>query len=206
MATSQVQIAKMALAHFGDRFDISSITEASTEAEQVNLVYENAVRSVLRRFDWNFARAWTSPSYLTTPVDAAGDIDVPGLWSYMFTYPTDAVRILKIVNPLGDRADPLRWEVGLNGNGVKVIMCNEETPEINYTKYLSDPNYFDDMFVMALSYYIASLCALALTGDGNVAQAMLQQYERVLAMAASQNMTEGVEEVHPEAEWIKARA
>ena len=34
---SQVQIAKLALQHVGDRFDISSLTEFTPEAEQVNL-------------------------------------------------------------------------------------------------------------------------------------------------------------------------
>jgi hypothetical protein len=36
---SKVQIAKLALQHVGDRYDISDITEATPEAEQVNLLY-----------------------------------------------------------------------------------------------------------------------------------------------------------------------
>lgn len=204
--TSQVQIAKLALSHFGDRYDIASITEDSTEAEHVNLVYENAVRSVLRRYAWQFANAWITPTYLTSPTDAAGDPDVPGNWDYMFTYPPDAVRILKIENPLGDREDPVRYAIGLNSAGIKVILCNEEEPEIKYTKYLSDPNYYDESFIMALSYRIASLVCVGLTGDGGMAQAMMQMYERELLTAAALSGSEGVEEVHPEAEWIKARA
>ncbi len=203
---SQVEIAKIALSHFGDRYDIASITESSTEAEAVNLVFEPAVRFVLRKHNWKFAKAWICPAALAAPLDAAGDVDVPANWGYMFTYPPDAVKIHKIVNPLGDREDPIRYDIGLNSAGAKVILCNEETPEIQYTKYISDPTFYDDMFVTTLSYYIAHLICMNLTGDPGLAQGMFQLYRGALAEAAAEDGSEGVEEVHPEAEWIKARA
>ena len=34
---SETQIAKLALQHIGDRYDITDLTEESVEAEQVNL-------------------------------------------------------------------------------------------------------------------------------------------------------------------------
>ena len=43
---SKVQIAKLALQHVGDRYDISDITEATPEAEQVNLLSGGAMRSI----------------------------------------------------------------------------------------------------------------------------------------------------------------
>jgi hypothetical protein len=199
--TSQVQIAKMALAHFGDRFDIASITEQSTEAIQMNLFYENAVRSVLRRHAFKFANFWTCPTYLTSPTTEPES----SVWDYMFTYPPDAVRILKVVNPLGNREDPVPFDIGQNSAGVKVILCNEETPEIQYTKYLSDPSYFDDYFVMALSYRLASMACLGLTGDAGLSKSLHQLYEQELQIAAALSASEGVDPVRPESELIKAR-
>ena len=40
MATSDVQIAKLALSHVGDRFDITNLNDATTEALEA-LMYEN---------------------------------------------------------------------------------------------------------------------------------------------------------------------
>ena len=42
MAVSEVQVAKLALQHIGDRYDITSLSDQTAEAEQVNLVFENA--------------------------------------------------------------------------------------------------------------------------------------------------------------------
>jgi hypothetical protein len=44
---SKVQIAKLALQHVGDRYDISDITEATPEAEQVNLLYDDTRDAML---------------------------------------------------------------------------------------------------------------------------------------------------------------
>ena len=56
---SQVQIAKLALQHVGDRFDISSLTEVTPEAEQVNLIFNDTRDALLRQHPWNFAKKFS---------------------------------------------------------------------------------------------------------------------------------------------------
>jgi hypothetical protein len=47
--SSKVQIAKLALQHVGDRYDISDINEATPEAEQVKLLYDDTRDALLRQ-------------------------------------------------------------------------------------------------------------------------------------------------------------
>ena len=196
---SEVQIARLALQHIGDRFDITSLTEASPEAEQVNLVFSDVRDMVLREHPWKFARKYITPAALSgTP---------PGNWSYMYTYPSDAMRIIRIVNPLGDKAPPIRFEVARNADDTKVILTNEETPTFEYTKQVTDPQQFDPQFVIALSYRIAQYIAIPITGDRQIMADMKSMADIEVGKARASDANEGFEEERlSEATWITARA
>ena len=84
---SKVQIAKMALQHVGDRYDISDITEATPEAEQVNLLYDDTRDALLRQNPWVFATKYVTPAALAGPV--------PGNWTYMSVYPLQETLLLR---------------------------------------------------------------------------------------------------------------
>jgi hypothetical protein len=73
--SSEVQIARLALQNIGDRYDITSLNEASPEAEQVKLVFDNVRDMVLREHPWKFARKYATPAPLAGVV--------PGNWDYM---------------------------------------------------------------------------------------------------------------------------
>lgn len=283
MAVTSTTIGQLALQHLGDRFSITSLSDASTEAEQVNLVYEHARDATLRAHPWNFAKKWSLPTAIDdssvasisgatqanpvvittssahglsngdtvyiagvvgmteindgmftvanvtsttfelqdlTPanVDGSGytayssggtvyNNKVPQAWGYMFTYPSDALKVLRVINPLGDDLPPVRYEIGINKLGNKVLMCDLEEPEIEYIAAITDPAEFDPHFVMALSFHIASLIARPITGDPAVKAEMWQEYQMRLAEAEAEDANEGVEPgKQPEATWITARA
>ena len=128
---SDVQIAKLALQHIGDRWDITALDDASPEAEQVNLIFEDTRDALLRAHPWD--------------------------------------------------------------------------PEFVYTQAITDPNEFDPQFVLAFSYMLASRLAIPLTGDGSIAQAMLQQALISVGAAEETDSNEGIEPDKPEASWITAR-
>ena len=102
---SQVQIAKLALQHIGDRYDISDIDEESVEAEQINLIWDDTRDELLRRYPWRFAKKYTNPAALS--------VTVPGLWTYAYQYPSACVMIRGITNPLGVNVAALKFEVAL---------------------------------------------------------------------------------------------
>jgi len=196
---SDVQIAKLALQHLGDRYDIQSLADETPEAEQVLLVYTDVRDALLREHPWSFARKFVSPAALTgTP---------PASWSYMFAYPTDCVRVIKVVNPLGDAAPPIRFTVGINTSDVSVILCNESEPTFECTKRVTDPQRFDPEFVTAFSYRLAEAMAIPLTGDRGLLADMRGLANAAVSRATSTSANEGFEEPSPaEATWITARS
>ena len=197
--SSEVQIARLALQSIGDRFDIASLTEASPEAEQVNLVFNNVRDMVLREHPWKFARKYSTPASLSGVV--------PGNWDYMFAYPSDALRVLRIVNPLGDDQPPIRFEIARNSSDARVILCNESEPTLEYTQQITDPQQFDPQFITALAYRLAQYIAMPITGDRQIMADMKQLADAEISKAQSTDANEGFEAPRPaEATWIAARA
>ena len=201
MAVSEVQIAKLALQHLGDRYDITSLTEDGTEAEQVNLVFANVRDALIREHPWKFALRYYTPSALIgTP---------PARWGYMYTYPSDALKVWRVVNPLdpnGDGLPPIKWTVARNANDTKVLLTNESEPEFEYCKQVVDTAEFDANFDMALSYRIAEAIAMPITGDLAIKQAMGQEARMRTGTAKMEDANEGVNrEMAHDPDWLRAR-
>jgi hypothetical protein len=194
---SKVQIAKLALQHIGDRYDISDITEATPEAEQVNLLFDDTRDALLRQHPWSFATKYTSPAALSGTA--------PGHWEYMFLYPTDCIRMLGIVNPLGKDQPHVKFEVARNSSGKRVILADIEEPEIFYTARIEDTTDYDPEFVMAFSYVLAARLVMPLVGERSIAADLYQQAQAVLNSAWETDSNEGIEEAIPDADWIRAR-
>ena len=194
---SSVQIAKLALQHIGDRYDISDIDEATVEAEQVNLIYDDTRKELLRRYPWRFAKKYVSPATLA--------VTVPGQYDYAYQYPTDAVRVRGITNT-ADRTKPiLDFEVALLADDTKVILTDEQTAEFFYTSDITDTTRFDPEFVSAFSFLLAERMCMALTGSLDIKSSLAQEVQRVMFHAESTDASEGSNSEAPEASWIDAR-
>lgn len=194
---SKVQIAKLALQHIGDRYDISDINEATPEAEQVNLLFDDTRDALLRQHPWAFATKYTNPAALSGTV--------PGHWDYMFLYPTDCIRMLGIVNPLGKDQPKVKFEVARNSSGKRIILSDLEEPEIFYTMRVEDTTDYDPEFVMAFSYVLAARLVMPLIGERSIAADLYQQAQAVLNSAWETDSNEGTEESLPDVDWIRAR-
>ena len=196
MAT-EIQIAKLALQHVGDRFDISSLTESSTEAEQVNLIFADVRDAMLRQHPWNFAKKFTSP--------AALDGTPPSLWTFMYLYPNDALRILGITNPLGREQPPIKFEIGRNSSDKRCVFTDEESPEIIYIAQITNTEEYDPEFSLAFSFGLAARLAMPLTGDRGIATELQTLADKYVHIAWETDSSEGIEPSKPEATWITDR-
>jgi len=194
---SEVQIAKLALQHIGDRYDISDLNEEGTEAEQMNLIFSDTRDELLRRVPWRFAKKYTSPATLTATV--------PGGWTYAYQYPTDAVKVRGITNVLGYDADALDFEVALLSDDTKVILTDEASAEFFYTARVTDTTKFDPEFTMAFSFLLAARSCMSLTGSVEITSKLDQEVLRVVSHAADTDSSEGRTRSAPEASWIDAR-
>lgn len=198
--SSDVQIAKLALSHIGDHYDISSLDESVVEAEIINLHFTDVRDATLRAHPWNFAKKYISPSSLV----ATTAVPVPGNWDYMYAYPADALWMRSIVDPL-ESNEPIRFEVAINAADAKVILTDQEDAEFIYTMRVTDPVMFDPEFIMAFSYMLGANAALALTGDGGISSQLEQKARSLMVKAEVDDSNEGTEEEKPEASWIEAR-
>ena len=201
MAVSEVQIAKLALSHLGDRYDITSLDEASPEAEQVSLVFDNCRDQLLREHPWKFSlRYYTPSSLIGTP---------PAGWAEMFAYPPDGLKVWRIVNPLDpqqDRLPPLPFTIARNADDIKVLLTNEEEPEFEYSKKVTNSFDFDAIFDMALSWRIAALIAMPITGDGGIRDMVKREAMAETARAKVEDGNEGISRKQTrDPDWIRAR-
>jgi len=174
---SKAQIAKLALQHIGDRYDIADLDEESVEAEQMDLLYDDIRQEVLRTGAWRFANKFTSPAKLSLS-------SIPANWTYAFQYPSDALKIIEIVNPLGRDLEPVEFETTLLSD---------------------DTTRFDSTFVMAFSYMLAARAAMSLTGDIQIKDDLTKEAARAISNAHTQSANEGRTKRAPEASWIDAR-
>lgn len=202
MASSEVQIAKMALSHIGDRYDITSLTEATPEAEQVNLVFDNARDALVREYPWTWSLRYYTPAALVgTP---------PAQWTYMYAYPSDALRVWRIVNPLDpqqNRLPPLEFRVARNNDDVKVLLTEESEPEFEYSKQVTNSFEWDSLFDVALSWRIASMIAMPITGDSGIRDMIRREAELQIGRAQQEDGNEGISrEQSRDPDWIRARA
>jgi hypothetical protein len=194
---SETQIAKLALQHIGDRYDITDLTEESVEAEQVNLIFDDTRDWLLRQHSWNFAKKFASPAALTGTV--------PNNFDYMYTYMTDAVRVNGVVDPLNANT-VIKYEVARNASDVKVILTDQDSAEFFYTARITNTAQFDPEFTMAFSYALAAKLAMPLTGDRAIMGDMSTLARNIVNSAWETDSNEGLADTIPDADWIQARA
>lgn len=195
---SSVKICNMALAHVGDSATIESLSEASPEAKVCNLWYDWSRLQTIEAHNWTFSRKRKVLAVLET--DASVE------WIYRYGYPSDCVKALLLVNPLGKSADAVPYDVETSDDGqTTTILTNLEEAELLYSFDVTDPVRFSSLFIDALAWRIASRIAFSLTGQAALADAALRSYGQHILMAQTSNANEGQEGPPRDAEWIRGR-
>lgn len=166
---SVVAICNLALAHIGVA-EINSLTEATNQARQCNLLFVPARDAVLREFPWNFATKMTRL--------AQAPVSVPD-WDYVYQYPSDCLRAIRIYEA---SATTTEFRVVLLDGG-KAIVTNVANAYLEYTARVTDPALFDAQFIDAFSWKLAAELAAPLTGDPRLGQYAYQMYQQALRSA-----------------------
>lgn len=200
MADSIIAICNRALSKIGTQSKITSLDEASVEANQCALWYDNLRRQLLRTAPWGFARQQLALTMLGNITDASS----PYPWLVKYAYPSDCLKLNYIISlpcvPAGAITPP---SVGLGipgptfwgpsrsnrfiiandkdseGNNRKVILSNVPTAIGVYAGNIEDPNLFDDLFDGALTDALAVKLIVPLSGNIG----MHQSFEAALKMA-----------------------
>jgi hypothetical protein len=135
-----------------------------------SVFYDPTRRSVLRDFNWNFA--------LRTARLAKLQKDLPD-FHYAFSLPADCLRVVRLIG----------MNAWTNGPGFVVrsgnLLTNVDDAEIEYIVDCKDPALFDDKFVEALSYKLASELAMPVKGSPELMGNYMNIYQTFIEQAAT---------------------
>ncbi|MDE2020474.1 MAG: hypothetical protein KGJ13_09085 [Patescibacteria group bacterium] len=175
MTITSNDIANQAIQEMGDNqpavvgewpsFDTSAAGTA------LNTFYGPTVETVMRQFEWGFAR-------YTAALVVSGNT-APFPWSYEYKWPTNCIQIWAVIpSSLADSNDPLptNWVLGnavVSGIQSRVIHTDLASATAIYNNYPSEDTW-DSIFREAVVRLLASVLSLSIAGRPESAQMLLQ--------------------------------
>jgi len=175
---SEVDICNLALGHLGDNATVSSISppEGSAQAEHCARFYPIARDALLEMHNWNFSMR---------RVNLAEIANTWPEWKYSYVLPGDSINIIAVMPPQANddyasrfvptdtpdfahnyspviaagRYSPQPFSVEISTDGNHVLYTNQEEAMLRYTCYVTDTTSFSPLFVMTLSWQLASMLA-----------------------------------------------
>jgi len=181
-------VCNAAISHCGTRSKISSIDEGSPEANACLNHFTMVRDSSLRAHDWNFARRTEALALLQNP---------PARWAYKYAIPTDCLRIRRLNDvpllALPETFYEMATDVDSTGAYVGVLLSDSASVSAIYTAQVTDPLRWDQGFVDAVVYGLASRVCFELTGKEDRANVLTQLWQRFLSMAAAEASNEAAQ-------------
>jgi hypothetical protein len=190
---SEIDICNLALGHLGDDASVSSISppEGSAQAEHCARFYPAARDALLELHPWGFA---TKRAPLTQLA-----VTPPSQWAYVYQEPNDALNLLEVYAPdasddysagfLAAASHPQSVNTGtgiytpqtfveeIAADGSQVIYSNQQNAILRYTARVTDTTKFSPLFVIALSWLLASDLAGPILKGQTGAQAAASAYK-----------------------------
>lgn len=87
----------------------------------------------------------------------------------------------------------------------RTILTNQEFAILNYVRYVTDPNVWDDAFQEAFIAVLASRLALALSGDKSLANMKVAEANAVITAARGDDANEGLKVNDVTPDWLRIR-
>ncbi len=158
MATTEADIANMALSRIGIKAFIDSLTDEGTEAEACALWYEHARDATLEAFEWAFAKQHATLALIT-------DGERSG-WAYAYELPAGCIAPRRLYagerDPSSTARIPFELEANDAGDG-KILLTDLEDAELIYTQRIETVPAFPASFVDALAWRLAAELVTALS-------------------------------------------
>lgn len=185
MATTPVEICNMALIELGAN-TISSLTDATPEAQACNAVYEFERRALLRSHHWNFALEFQELATSTPAPDFEYDNSFP--------LPNSCLKVIRV----NDRTK----EFIVKGRN---IYTDEDVIKLLFVKDVTDAGEFDTTFAETLALRVAVRIGYKLTQSVTAVQRVEQKLQVVLRDARSFDAQEGTPEDFYDEHWLESR-
>jgi len=201
MASSKTEICNIALSHLGQGQEIANIdTENSESANACRRFYELSKDEALRDINWPFATRFADLALV--------EEDPTEEWAYSYRYPTDCLKIRRILS--GNRNDSRQSRVPykiVQDDAGLLLYTDLEDATIEYTVREDNPGKYPVDFVSALSYKLAWYIAPRITKADpfGLRKTVQESYMYTITKAAKNAFNEQQDEELPQAEWITAR-
>jgi len=184
---------------------------------------------LLRTAPWAFARAQASLT-LIGQLNNTGTTEGPGVFPFLFqySYPADCLKFRYVVPPpppnyavTVSTGQPLVYgpwlrpsrnnrfllsnDVDVNGNQTKSIITNVCEALGVYTREVTNPDVFDDLFEGALQAALSYRLVMPLTGNVGMRDEFKQAAEQAIAVARAADGNEAIGSTDHTPDWIKTR-
>ena len=203
---SQQSIYNMALGHISVA-PVSDINDGSNAANTLNGFWDAAVRETLRAAPWDFNTVYISLAQSAT-------YQIITNWTYAYQYPTNCVRIWKILAPIsgtsivgvfpgiypntsvnswnGWNMQRAKFQVRYDPvNNGRVILTNVAQAIGEYSVPITDVTQFDDVFIAALALRLAAYVCTPLVNDDQKTAVLLKLAQASISDAMRMNAEEG---------------
>jgi hypothetical protein len=87
----------------------------------------------------------------------------------------------------------------------RVILTNQEFAILNYVRYVTDPNVWDDAFQEAFVLILGAACAREFTGSAQTANLMIAQANAMIQQARGDDANEGLKVNDVTPDWLRVR-
>ena len=220
---SEVDICNLALAHLGDAATVSSINppEGSVQAEHCSRYYPIARDALLEMHAWGFATRRVTLALLSTTWTE---------WQFAYAVPADAINLMAVMPPDATsdysvginymfsqtglpmvaggvyQPQPFSWETQADGS--QVIYTNQENAVLRYTAQITDTTQFSPLFVISLSYLLASyLAGPVIKGEIGAAEAKrcLGLFQATFGKATTSDANQRRNTISQNVGWISGR-
>jgi hypothetical protein len=179
-------ICNAAISHCGTRSKIASIDEGSAEASACLTHFALARDSLLRAFDWNFARITAGLAALQNP---------PARWAYKYALPIDCLRLRRLNDTpllvLPEAFCEVAADKDSTGAFINVILTNASPVSAIYTARVEDTTRWDPGFADAFAFDLAMRVCVELTGKEDRLARLAQLRQAALRDAAAEMANEG---------------
>ena len=233
---SEITIWNEALSAMGARARVSSPTENSPQARECALRYSSVRDTLLRSAPWDFAERTISAGLLKAAPGTEENTESAGPWStnwppppwlYMYLYPADCVRMLRVKlqpyarqttnvpifsyspaenTPMQELAIPFKRSTDFaDGKQRTVVLTNAQDALFVYTARVTNPALFDVLFTEALVNSLASELCIPLAGAPGLANGLAQKANNTIMTARLADANEGLTVIEHVPDFLRVR-
>lgn len=181
--SSIVAICNLALSNIGKE-NITSLTEASTEARACRQFYDHTLGTLLQAYPWRFAGKTVALAEVAN--------DRAGRWAHAYQRPSDCLKIRSI------GAGDYDAEAGL-------IYADASPAVLTYTAQIEDPSRFPPLFADALSWHLAVRLAMPMTRDPKIRADAWQVAQQMTGLAQMADANEVRENSDIDSDLVASR-